>query len=140
MTTNIVPVPTLSLDGWVYSTVSKADYLMAHFLESEKSQTALYGASVSSLQFIIQDKQSSITDCCIAIRDTLGSYFSSYFDNVKVDTSYKNASPNSSMVIIDISLSFTGPDGKEFLLTRLVDLLDSKIQRVRILNNTGPVI
>lgn len=140
MTTNIVPVPTLSLDGWVYSTVSKADYLMAHFLESEKSQTALYGASVSSLQFIIQDKQSSITDCCIVIRDTLGSYFSSYFDNVKVDTSYKNAAPNSSMVIIDISLSFTGPDGKEFLLTRLVDLLDSKIQRVRILNNTGPVI
>ena len=136
----IIPVPTLSLDGWVFSTVSKADYLIAHFLEAEKSQTHLYGLQVSSLQWIIQQKQGNVSDACILIRDTLGKYFSNYFTDVQIDTSFKEKSLNSNLVVITISVSFTDSTGQEFLLSRLVDLLDSKVQKIQQLNNTGPVI
>jgi hypothetical protein len=137
---NIIPVPSLSLDGWVTATASKADYLISHFFLADKSQSQLYKSEVSSLQYIIQANGGDMVKTSVELRTALVAYFARYFGPATVDTSFVQDSANSSKVTISIYVSFTDPDGHEFVLARLVDLLDSKIQKITDLNNNGPTI
>jgi len=133
-------VPTLSLDGWVGSTAMKADYLISDFFLSEKSQTAFYGNEVASLPWIIQNYQGDVQKTTQAVRETLSTYFSRYFKDVTIDVSYAQDPPNSSEVKIKLYVSFLDDNGKEHTLTRLIDVLDAKIQKITNLNNNGPAV
>jgi hypothetical protein len=137
MATIIVPVPTLSFSGWVKSTAEKADYVFSHFYLSERSQTALYRNQVSSLQWIIQNKQGDMTGTCQLIRETLGAYFGRYFKNVSVEVTFKEDPPNTGKVLIKMFIAFFDDEGKEFNLTRLAELENSKFAKIRKLNNEG---
>lgn len=134
MDSNIV-VPTLSLDGWVKSTAEKADYLMAHFFEAEYSQTQFYRNSVASFPWIIQNNQGDMPKTTRALQETLTLYFSRYFSQVVVQSSYKSITENSSQIQLNIYVSFVDHDNKEFSLARLVDVVDSKLSRVLTINN-----
>lgn len=133
----VVPVPTLTLDGWVTSGINKADYLIAHFFESEKSQTSLYGNSVASLQWVIQNNQGDIILTCQAIRETLSEYFSKYFSNVNITVTHKQDPPESSQYLVSIYLSFVDDKGQNHTLDRVFTLLNSKFKLVTDLNNIG---
>lgn len=134
---NIIPVPSLSLDCWVTSTANKADYLISHFFLSEKSQTALYGNEVSSLQWIIQNTQGDLNKLTSLMRSSLSSYFSRYFKSVNVEVTTNEVTPGSNKIELRLFLSFADKDGKEFILAKLIDILDSKINSIVTINNTG---
>lgn len=137
---NIIPVPSLSLDGWVTDTASKADYLISHFFLADKSQSQLYKSEVSNLQYIIQNNGGDMIKTSVQLRTALAAYFARYFGPTTVDTSFTQDPANSSRVTISLYVSFTDPNGREFVLAKLVDLLDSKIQKITDLNNNGPAV
>lgn len=132
-------IPALSQDGWVTSTAQKADYMISHFFLSEYSQSLLYTGNVASFQWIIQDNQGDMLKTNTVLRETLRVYFSRYFSEVVVESSYAEIPENSGRVRINLYVSFKDHEGKEFVLSRLVDILDTKIERVLKLNNTESV-
>ena len=136
-TEQIIPVPTLSFSGWIRSTPEKADYLFSHFYESEHSQTFLYKNRVANLQYIIQKNKDNIDSMCSEIQSTLTTYFSSYFPRVVVEIDYIETPVNSGRITIRMYIAVTDVDGKEFNLSRLADLIDSKFDKVRKLVNEG---
>lgn len=130
-------LPTLSPEGWVQSTAELADYLIAHFFASEYSQSHLYQGNVSSFQWIIQETQGNMTKTQSLLKDTLSIYYGRYFDNVVVETSYTQSPPDSVKVVLNLYLSFTDKTGKDFVLGRTLELLNSKISKIITANNTG---
>ncbi len=132
---NTIVVPTLSLDGWVKSTPERADYLMAHFFESEYSQTAFYKDKVSSFQWIIQKNQGDMTATVRMLKNTLTDYFSRYFTNVVVEVNHEDIVLNSSNVKLIVYISFRDEKGRDFSVGRLAELVDSKLQKVIVINN-----
>jgi hypothetical protein len=138
MTTPSV-IPALSQDGWVTSTAQKADYLISHFFLSEYSQSLLYAGNVASFQWIIQNNQGDMLKTNSTLRETLRIYFSRYFSEVVVESNYVETPENSGRVRITLYVSFKDHEGKEFVLSRLVEILDTKIEKVLKLNNTESV-
>lgn len=138
MSNPIIPVPTLSLDGWVKSTAEKADYLISHFYLSERSQTFLYLREVASMQWIVQETQGDPSSTCKLLREEISKYFGRYFTNVTVDATFSHDPPNSGKIAIRFFVSFTDNFDKEFILSRLVNILNSKIETISKINNTGP--
>lgn len=130
-------LPTLSPEGWVQSTAEQADYLLAHFFASEFSQTHLYQRNVASFQWIIQESQSDMSKTMSLLKDTLFTYFGRYFDNINVDVNYLQDPPDSSSVTINLYLSFTDKVGKDFILSKALELVNSKIKKIVSLNNDG---
>lgn len=132
---NKIVVPTLSEDGWVKTTEERADYLFAHFFVSEYSQTALYERAVASFPYIIQKNQGSITNTISELRQVLQSYFSRHFTNVKADAVANEDPPKSGKFRINLHVSFTDEDGKEFALAKVANVLNSKLVNVLNINN-----
>jgi hypothetical protein len=91
---NIIPVPTLSANAWVKDPNGKIDFLLAHFYESEKSQTAVYGDNVASLQYIVQKYGSDITALVNNIKLGLEKYLARYYDTVVVEVTSDDTSAN----------------------------------------------
>lgn len=134
-----IPVPTLSEDGWVTSTEERADYLFSHFFASEYSQTAFYVGTVASFPYIIQNNQGNMTNTVVALKNTLEKYFGRYFKNVVVDATHKEEPEKSGRVAITLYVSFTDEDGKEFVLARMAEMLNSKIVNILAINNEESV-
>lgn len=132
-------LPSLSTDGWVFATAEKADYLISHFFVAEFSQTQLYVGYVSSFPKIIQNNQGNMTRTIEDLKSTLTSYFSRYFTNVVIDVSYKEVPEKSGKVQIDLYVSFVDHENKKFVLSRLVDINNTKIERILKINNTESV-
>lgn len=130
-------LPTLSPEGWVQSTAEQADYLLSHFLTSLYSQTYLYPSNVASFQWIIQDAQGDMDKTSSQLKSVLTQYFSRYFENVEVQALYEQLPVNSSQVNITLYVSFIDKLGKEFVLGKTIEMLNSKISKIISINNTG---
>lgn len=128
--TSKVLFPALSEDGWTNSPMKVADYLFSHFLLSDKSQTYLYDDNVSSLPWIIQNTQKDMTRTITDTQTTLSNYFSRYFNDVVVEVSEIPNLEDPSKGQISIYLRFTDNTGEEFVLGRMVHLVDSIISNV----------
>lgn len=128
-------LPTLSPEGWVQSTAEQADYLISHFFESEKSQTHLYNSNVSSFQWIIQNAQGDMNKTVSDLKTTLSIYYGRYFDSVIVEASYEQLPVDSSKINITLYISFTDKVGKEFILGKTLELINSKISKIISINN-----
>lgn len=134
---NTIYFPGLSEDGWITDPMSIADSLFSQFFESDYSQTELYLTHVSSMAWVIQECQGDILQTIILLRDTLQKYFSRYFNEVVVDV--KDAtSPNApSMGALNIYLTFTDYSGVPISLGKMVEIVNSKINRVLSITNAG---
>lgn len=130
-------LPSLSQEGWVQSTAEQADYLLSHFFTSLYSQTHLYNSNVASFQWIIQDAQGDMEKTSGKIKSVLSIYFGRYFDNVDVQASYEQLPVDTSQVNITIYVSFTDKLGKDFVLGKTIEMLNSKISKIIAINNLG---
>lgn len=132
---DVIPVPSLSLDGWVLADAQRADYLISHFFLSLYSQTQIYPTNVASLPYLIQSNQDQPGLLADKTQATLYAYFSRYFGGVAVEVSCKQASDLSSKWELSIFVSFQGQDGNTYSLGREVNFLDSKILKITDINN-----
>jgi hypothetical protein len=127
--------PSLSEDGWVDSSIKTADYLLSHFFVSEFSQTYIYNGTISSLPWIIQNKQGNVQETAKEIQYTLVDYFSRYFSNVQVDVYDVTSEDNPSKGEISIYIKFIDKDNKEYVFGKLLEIADMTINKIIDINN-----
>jgi hypothetical protein len=131
----LIPVPTLSAGGFITAPSDKADMLLSHFFESEKSQTALYGDGVSSLQWILEQYGHDISTVTNQIRSVLEGYLSKYYTSAIV-----TVSSNESTVIPSTSITLTihasvVEEGVTYSIGKLIETSNSKITKITKINN-----
>lgn len=134
MTSKVV-FPALSEDGWTNSPMKVADYLITDFLLSDRSQSYLYKDHVSSLPWIIQNTQKDMTRTIVDVQTTLVTYFSRYFNDVVAEVTEIPNVEDPSKAQISIYLKFVDDTQEEFVLGRMIQLIDSKIADVVTLSN-----
>jgi hypothetical protein len=128
------PVPTLSIAGWISAPVDKADVLMSHFFEAEKSQTHLYGDNVSSLQWLVQRHGNDPSNMSFQLRSTLEAYLNRYFDTAQVTVNVNDdGTPRYELQVYMQVVA----DGKTYSIGKLLQVNNSKIQKIINLNNDG---
>ena len=129
--------PSLSEDGWITSSQQQGDYLFAQFFASDYSQTQLYLGEVASMAWVIQETQGDVSRTCMLLRDTLQKYFQRYFPRTTVEVNEIQSDPPTSSASLRIYLSYTDQEGTEYIIGRLIELMDSKVSKIVKLNNTG---
>jgi len=71
------------------------------------------------------------------MKSTLTTYFGRYFDNVDVTVSYEQIPEDTNQVNLILYVFFIDKLGKEFVLGRAIEVLNSKISKIISINNTG---
>ena len=128
---------SLSEDAYVNNSTKVADYLFSDFLLSDYSQTYLYLGHVSSLAWILQDTQGDMSRTTQSVQTTLVDYFTRYFNNVVCEVTEVPNQTDPSSAQISIYLKFTDTENKEFVLGKLIDVIDTKIAKIIDINNNG---
>lgn len=127
--------PSLSESAWVTSPEKTADLLFSCFFVSDYSQTFRYIGEVSSLPWILQQAQGSISQICTDTQATLVKYFSRYFSNVVCEVTEIPNPENEAKQQISIYLKFTDSSGKEHNLGKLVRMSNTTIDSIVKINN-----
>lgn len=128
---------TLSPAGWITNPLEVADYLMAYFFLTQKSQTHFHPQYVYSYQSLIAENAPD-NNLAAEIESKLKVYLSSEFTNVLVQVKIagKDDDENNSEQTITIGCSFTS-DGKVYSLSNVIELLGTNVKRIYRLNETG---
>lgn len=132
-----IPVPTLSVKGWVTSAAQKADSLISHFYESDKRQTALYGDNVSNLQWVIEQYGHNPLLVCTQLRDELSRYLARYYQSVSVDVTPAGTDKTPGTALTLALYCDVIDDGKQYSFGRLINVNDSKFATIKKLNENG---
>lgn len=125
-----VKYPSLSIDGWVNSSIKTADYIFSDFLTSQYSQSYLYYGNISSLSYILQKSHGNISSAIENVRSSLSNYFGKYFNSVLVEVNERVNNENPSFGAIEIYVQFTDSLGKSYSLGKLAEIADTKIVKV----------
>jgi hypothetical protein len=133
----MVLYPSLSEDGWVDNSITKADNLLSDWFVSDFSQTYLYTGAVSSLPWLIQDNNGDLVSTAKAARTNLNYYFSQYFNSVVVETSASSSTDSPSKGNLSIYVKFTDSNGKEFIVGKMLSIANMKITDIININNEG---
>lgn len=105
-------LPALSVeDGWVTGPTRQADLLMAHFLESDHSQSYLWTGGITSLAKIIEKTNGDIEAFCMECQKSLALYFSRYFEDVVVEVTDISADKESASAYLTLYIHFRDKDG-----------------------------
>lgn len=91
-TTNeiVVPVPTLSPQGYVVSTGDKLDRLLSYYFTTDTNQSNIFKGSTISFQETVANYQGQPTILCDKMKTELTDYLERYFTVVTVDVTYKD--------------------------------------------------
>lgn len=133
----IIPVPSLSANGWVTAITEKSDRLYAQFFVAEQSQSGSYEPSaVSSLPWIIQEYGHDPLDCTIQLKQRLELYLGRYYDTVNVFCTIDNDEVQEASGRYNIKLVTTLTQaGKEYSLGSLIETANSKVVNIMSINN-----
>lgn len=134
--TMIIPVPTLSTQGWVTDLTSKIDFLLAHFVSTDQEQSNIYKAYVSNLQSIIEEHQGDPLSTADKIARTIQGYLGRHYENVVAEArfSLNNEVESQTTVKITLSLNFT-EEGVQYTANRLLTYYNGKFKEITEANN-----
>lgn len=132
-----ISVPTLSTFGWVSTPAEKIDFLLAHYVNSEKTQTALFGQNVANLQWVIFNNADDMPGTCRELESSLKNYLVRYYpEGVSVETRYTLDDPQLSETRVKITLSIHFKENSiEYSATGLIRMIDSKFENFTRTNN-----
>lgn len=130
-----ITFPALSEDGWVTSSAKTADYMLSHFFLSDRSQSYMYDQYISSFPWILTDTQGNIGLTISAVRETLQTYFSRYFTSVIIEVVEVPNDEDPGKAQISLYVKFTGRDGKEVVLGKMLQINDTILEKIITLNN-----
>lgn len=132
-----VAIPTLGTDGWVNDPESVADYILAAFLTTNRSQTNLFRDHSKSFQSILMEYTNDIPGLENELKETLTRKFRKAFS----DESYAKVSIDSIADKPDqYIINFTGivfSEGREYSVTKLVETDSSRIININGINVNG---
>lgn len=131
------PYPAMSEDGWVTDPIRMGDYLLSDFFLSENSQTSIYKNNVSSLPFLIQSCQGNTTKLVDNTIAMLQSYFTRYFNSVVCQAEVVVDPKVSTYYALNIYLTYLDDQNNRYSIGKIVEIADSKVQKVILANNNG---
>lgn len=135
---NKVVIPSLSPDGWVFSSLMQADYVMAYFLAADYSQSYLFHKQVSSFGWLIATYGNQPDALISEMTKALRTLFERYFDGVKVECSDATRPYAPSQFILAIYVEFRTSDGTISNVSKLAQINGSKFQIIsRIITQGG---
>jgi hypothetical protein len=132
-------LPTFSPNGFVTNPLEKADFMLAHFFTTQKSQTQFYKdkLNVTSYQSLIADATSD-GDLAANLNAYLNTYFATQFDQVQMDCSVAGSDgiTDNTSLTITIGCSYVA-DGVKYTIARAIELLGTQVQRIYNVDATG---
>lgn len=129
-------LPTLSSRAWSIDPLEKMDSLFAHFMASDHSQTYLYGDTVSSLPYLVQQYGNKPTEFIDNLKTTLSTYYGLYFDAVDVTAYIENKDSYESTYTVVVDLEALHGE-KTYKLGRVLELQKGVLNKVIKENNQG---
>jgi hypothetical protein len=132
----VIPVPTLSTQGWVTDLSGKIDMLLAHYISSDAEQSNTFKGNISNLQFIVETYSGDPLGTSDAIARSVQNYLGRYYQNVMADAKYSltNEKESQTTVKITLSLNFT-EEGVQYTANRLLTYFNGKFQSIVEANN-----
>lgn len=131
----IIPVPSLSPAGWIKSPSEKIDTLLAHFFESMKSQTALYGNNVTSLADIVNKYGNNPIKLGTEIKLALETYLGRYYTSATVTVTNDDGPSNLNGVITLKLFAEVVDGGTTYSVGKLLETNNSKVTKITKLIN-----
>lgn len=130
-------LPTFSPGGWITNPLEKADFMLAYFFETQKSQTHFHKNLVTSYQSILADNKSP-GQLASDLESKLGDYLKTQFQNVQIEVRVipANDNPNNNELTVEIGCSFDSL-GVRYTLSHIIELLGTQVKRINRLNETG---
>ena len=134
---NIIPVPTMSTQGFVTDLAGKLDYLLAHFFLSDYNQTQLYPGGVLSFHELVQRCGGDAEQLMELIQRGVSSYLGNYYDSVQVDVTPAIPLDQDPSVRVEIimSIALRDANGGVGAYTRKLIAQDSKLSQIVKLSN-----
>jgi hypothetical protein len=128
-------IPTLSTIGWVDTIEKKGDRALSYFFTSEYSQSTLYPGKIASLQYLVKENGSNVTNLQTQVRDVLDNLLRRYFEQVDVTVRVSNLNPEEPGKLIIRFRCIIRENGVEYSLGRQVELLNGTLDKIRKINN-----
>lgn len=132
----IIPVPTLSTQGWVRELSAKIDYLLAHYFSTDEKQSNVYAKSMSNIQSIIQNHAGDPVSTADAISRSVQTYLGRYYENVVTEATYSldDEEESETTIKITLALQFT-EQGVVHTANRLLSFYNGKFKEITEANN-----
>jgi len=129
-------LPTFSHVGWVTNPLERIDYLIAHFFETQKSQTHFYN-DIHSFQSILGDGN-TLDEVREKLIQYMTSYIATQFNNVELDVDIEPKSGNEDDVdmLVTVYCSFMDK-GIKYSISNAIELLGNKVKRIYKINEEG---
>lgn len=138
----IIPVPTLSEQGYVYSTGDKLDRLLSYYLLTDANQSEIFKDVVVSYQHLIAQHQHQPNVLCGEVEKQLEQYLNRYFNVATVEVTFKDLKEGINdgpyEVVIDAIAGDTIDDQQR--LYKNVRMEDGILTAVFTYNNTGRLL
>lgn len=132
----IIPVPTMSTQGWVTDLSGKLDFLLAHFFLADYNQTYLYPGKVTSLPEIIERCGGDAVQARQLLQDSLTTYLGRYYESLSVEVQPTTDQDVDMAIAVDLHLNIGINDGDQVgRFERLVQSKNSKLSQIIKLNN-----
>lgn len=133
---DIIPVPTLSTQGWVKDLSSKIDFLLSHYVSTDQEQSNVYKPHISNLQYLIEQYAGDPLSTADAISRSIQTYLGRYYENVIAEARFSllNEKESQTTVKITLSLNFT-EEGVNYTANRLLTYYNGKFKEITEVNN-----
>lgn len=133
-----VSLASLSAKGWITDVPNVLDFLMAHFYESEYTQSTLYYGKISNLQYLVQKYGGDPDQFVAGLTNTLQEYLGRYFpDGVKLEITHNaNDADFDGGVKYNVTVKVqVTRDGQTYSIAETLKSLDGVFETVRGLVN-----
>lgn len=132
----VIPVPTLSTQGWVTDLSSKIDMLLAHYVSTDAAQSNTFNGNLSNLQNTIEQYSGDPLSTADAIAREVQRYLGRYYENVMAEARFSLTDEKESQttVKITLALNFT-EEGVTYTANRLLTYFNGKFQSIVEANN-----
>lgn len=122
--------PSLTTQGWLKQTISVFDQMLSDFFLSEYSQTFCFKGGVSSFPWILQQYKGDIELVANKTQESLSGYLGTQFNDVIVETSYKQEEDSINRYSLGLFIELSGTDGEKVNLMRLINFDDTKVSSI----------
>jgi len=129
---DIVAIPSLDTDGWVFSSLKQADYIMAYFLAADQSQSYVHRGNISSFGWLVATYNNEPELLVTEMTKVLNTLFGRYFNNVIVECTNQTNANSPSEFILGIYVEFETASGAVSNISKIAQINGSKFE---IINN-----
>lgn len=135
----IVPVPTMSTQGFVTDLAGKLDFLLAHFFLSDYNQTQIYPGSIQSFHELVQRVGGDVEKLMPLLQRAVTTYLTPYYQTVQVEVTSKTPLDLDPALRIEMfmDIALSDVNGGVGAYKRLLVADDSKMSQIIKINNEG---